>query len=76
MDWIQAIKNNSQPVCDAEIGHRTASICHIANIAYELNRTVEWDPKKESFINDDEANLKRSKLYRSPYNIPQLNSLL
>ena len=76
LDWIQAIKNNSQPVCDAEIGHRTASICHIANIAYELNRMVEWDPEKESFINDDEANLKRSKLYRSPYNIPQLNSLL
>ncbi|MGB0392359.1 MAG: hypothetical protein ACPGCK_00655 [Flavobacteriaceae bacterium] len=51
-------------------------MCHIANIAYELNRTVEWDPEKERFINDDEANLKRSKLYRSPYNIRQLNSWL
>ncbi|MGC6421930.1 MAG: Gfo/Idh/MocA family protein [Flavobacteriaceae bacterium] len=74
-NWIDAIKNNTAPICDAEIGHRTASICHIANIAYELNRPVEWDPKNEIFIGDEEANLKRSKQYRTPYGISQLNSL-
>lgn len=74
-DWIDAIKQNTSPICDAEIGHRSASICHIANIAYELNRSLEWDPKKELFLNDDEANLKRTKLYRSPYGISQLAAL-
>ena len=75
-DWIDAIKQNTLPVCDVEIGHRSASICHIANIAYELNRPVSWNPQDEVFLGDDEANLKRSKLYRSPYGIPQLKALL
>jgi len=75
-DWIDAIKQNTLPVCDAEIGHRSASICHIANIAYELNRPLSWNPQDEVFLGDDEANLKRSKLYRSPYGIPQLKALL
>jgi len=75
-DWIDAIKQNTLPVCDVEIGHRSASICHIANIAYELNRPLSWNPQDEVFLGDDEANLKRSKLYRSPYGIPQLKALL
>ena len=75
-DWIDAIKQNTLPVCDVEIGHRSASICHIANIAYELNRPLSWNPQDEVFVGDDEANLKRSKLYRSPYGIPQLKALV
>jgi len=75
-DWIDAIKNNSLPVCDVEIGHRSASICHIANIAYELNRPLKWNPQQEAFVGDDEANLMRTKLYRSPYGIPQLKALI
>ena len=52
-DWIDAIKNNSLPVCDVEIGHRSASICHIANIAYELNRPLIWNPQQEAFVGND-----------------------
>ena len=55
-DWISCMKTRKQPICDVEVGHRTASVCNIANIAYELNRPIMWDPKKEEFINDSEAN--------------------
>jgi predicted dehydrogenase len=55
-DFLDAIKNRTQPVCDVEIGHRTASVCNIANIAYELKRPLKWNPEKEVFINDKEAN--------------------
>lgn len=63
-DWIDAIKNRTMPVADIEIGHRTASICNIANIAYELKRPLSWDPEKERFKNDAEANSMLSRTYR------------
>ncbi len=55
-DWISAIKTRKQPICPIEIGHRSASICNIANIAYDLGRPLNWDPIKEVFIDDPEAN--------------------
>ena len=68
-DWITSAKNSSKPICDAEVGHRTATICHIANLAYEYRRPLNWDPVKEEFINDFEANLRRGKRYRKPYEL-------
>ena len=67
-DWINAIKKRSKPICHAEIGHRSASICNIANIAYWLNRPLKWDPVKEKF-NDKEANKLRKKKYRKGYKL-------
>lgn len=55
-DFLDAMRNRSKPICDVEIGHRTASVCNIGNIAYELGRPLQWDPKKEQFKNDKEAN--------------------
>jgi predicted dehydrogenase len=55
-DFLDAMRNRSKPICDVEVGHRTASVCNIGNIAYRLNRSLKWDPKKEIFIDDKEAN--------------------
>ncbi len=55
-DFLDAMRNRSKPICDVEIGHRTASVCNIGNIAYQLKRALKWNPKKEIFKNDDEAN--------------------
>lgn len=55
-DFFDAMRKRSKPICDVEIGHRTASVCNIGNIAYQLNRSLQWNPKKESFKNDKEAN--------------------
>ena len=61
-DWLKAIKTRKQPICPAEIGHRSASICNIANIAYELRRPLRWNPEKEKFVKDIDANkLKKRK---------------
>lgn len=65
-DWIDAIKNNKQPICDVETGHRTSSLCSLANITYWLNRPLEWDPQKEQFVDDRKAN----KLLKSPIRGP------
>jgi len=55
-DFLDAMRNRSKPICDVEVGHRTASVCNIGNIAYRLNRSLKWNPKKEIFIDDKEAN--------------------
>jgi len=55
-DFLSAIRNRNKPICDVEIGHRTASVCNIGNIAYQLKRPLKWDPKKEHFKKDKEAN--------------------
>jgi predicted dehydrogenase len=55
-DFLQAVRKRSKPVADVEIGHRTATVCNIGNIAYALNRPLQWDPVKEEFKNDAEAN--------------------
>jgi hypothetical protein len=55
-DFLEAMRKRSKPVADVEIGHRTASVCNLGNIAYRLGRPLRWDPVKEEFLNDDEAN--------------------
>lgn len=66
-DFLDAIRTRSQPICDVEIGHRTATICNIVNITYELNRPLRWNPKKEKFIGDAQANLMRRRESREDW---------
>jgi predicted dehydrogenase len=56
LDWINAAKNGTTPVCPAEVGHRSNSVSAIANIAYQLGRPLTWNPEKEKFTKDKEAN--------------------
>ena len=55
-DFINAIKTRKQPISGVEIGHRTATVCNLGNIAYKLKRPLVWNPKKEKFKKDKEAN--------------------
>jgi predicted dehydrogenase len=66
-DWVQAVRNRTKPVSDVETGHRTAAMCNIANIAYELQRPLQYDPKAEKFINDPYADILLSRPYRGKW---------
>jgi predicted dehydrogenase len=66
-DWLDAIRSRKQPICTAEIGHRTATVSFLTNIGYELRRPLKWDPVKEEFANDAEANRLRSGFVRAPW---------
>ncbi|MDR0560564.1 MAG: Gfo/Idh/MocA family oxidoreductase [Prevotellaceae bacterium] len=59
-NWLDCIRSRRQPISTAEIGHRTATVCFLANIGYELKRPLSWNPVKEEFICDDEANKLRA----------------
>ncbi len=69
MDWINCIRTRSKPICDVEIGCRSVTVCHLGNIAEQLNRTLQWDPVTETFINDPEANRTLSRAKKSPWRI-------
>lgn len=55
-DFLQAIKKKSKPVADVETGHSSATVCNVANIAFELKTPLHWDPKQERFKNNEAAN--------------------
>jgi hypothetical protein len=55
-DWIDCLHSRKRPAADVEIGHRSATICHLGNIARWLNRKLHWDPGREIFTEDDAAN--------------------
>jgi predicted dehydrogenase len=67
-DFVDCIRSRKQPICDAEIGHRSVSVCHLGNISLRLGgRRLDWDPVKEEFVNDDEANAYLSRPARKPW---------
>jgi predicted dehydrogenase len=56
-DFIDACKSRGQSLEDAEVGHRTTSLCHLAHIAIRRGGAkLRWDPDKERFPDDKEAN--------------------
>ncbi|MBP7050398.1 MAG: Gfo/Idh/MocA family oxidoreductase [Phycisphaerae bacterium] len=66
-DWLDAIRKRTDPICSIEIGASSVTVCHLGNIAYRLQRPLKWDPKREVFVGDDEANRLLSRPYRSPW---------
>jgi predicted dehydrogenase len=61
-DFLDAIREGRDPVCTAEVGHRTATVCQLAVIGYQLGKPLTWDPVAEAFVGEhaDEANALRS----------------
>jgi predicted dehydrogenase len=68
-NWIECIRNQKPTICPAEVGHRSATICHLGNIGYWTRRNLVWDPVKERFANDDEANGWLDHEDREPYRL-------
>jgi predicted dehydrogenase len=54
-NWIECVRSRKQTICPPEVGHRSATICHLVNIGYRLRKPIRWDPVKEQF-DDAEAN--------------------
>ena len=66
-NWLECIKSRKAPIAPAEIGHRACSTCLIHHIAMKTKRRLYWDPVKEHFKNDDDANCMLSRPQRAPY---------
>ncbi len=68
-DFVDSVKSRKQPFATAEIGHRTATICHLNNIAIKLGRDLKWDPVKEVVIDDAQANALLAPTMRAPWSL-------
>jgi predicted dehydrogenase len=70
-NWLDCIQSRQLPNADVEIGHRSITVCHLANIARELGRKLRWDPDREVFPNDEEANALLDRPKREGYELPE-----
>jgi len=70
-DFIECVRSRRDPVVPAEIGHSSATVCTLGNIACELGRTIKWNPATESFIDDTDgaATAKLHYEYREPWKL-------
>lgn len=68
-NFLECVRTRKDPICTAEIGHRTSTLCHLGNIAMMLKRPLKWDPSKEAFTGDAVANAMRSRPRRAPWTI-------
>jgi hypothetical protein len=66
-NWLDCIRTRRPPSSHEQIGHRSASLGHLVIIAHRLRRTLKWDPAREEFVGDEEANRLRARAMRPPW---------
>ena len=73
-NWLDCIQSRKAPISPVDIGHKACVVCLISHIAMKIPRRLEWDSKKEKFINDNEANSLLSRNQRKPYGTNNLKA--
>lgn len=71
-NWLDSMRSRKMPLADVEIGHRSISVCHIANITRQLGRKLRWDPEAERFAGDAQANDCLARQRRRGYELPEV----
>ena len=66
-NFFDCIRSRQAPICEAEIGHRSVSVCHLGVLAMQLGRKLDWDPLRERFVNDPEADQHLAREQRKPF---------
>ena len=66
--WLNAIRGGAPVIAPADAGHRTASACHLNNLAMKLGKPIDWDPVKER-SSDTEVNSLLTPMMRPPWAI-------
>lgn len=69
-NWIDCMQTRRTPNAPVEPGHRSATVCHLANIVRELNRPLHWNPEVEQFVGDDEAGRLLDRPRRPGFTLP------
>ena len=71
-NWLDCIKTRDKPVADVEIGHRSVTVCHLANIARAVGRPLRWDPVAEQFMGDTAADALLVRERRKGFELPDV----
>jgi predicted dehydrogenase len=68
-NFLDCVKSRQDPYFPVDIGHRVATVCHLANIAIKEGRPLHWDPEKEVFPGDEAANAQMTCPLRKPWTL-------
>ena len=68
-NFLDCVKTRRDPYFPVDIGHRVSTVCHLANLSIKLGRPLKWDPIKEYFKNDNEANRLQTRDMRKPWSL-------
>jgi len=68
-NFLDCVRLRKDPVAPVKVGHRSATVCHLGNIAMLLGRKLYWDPQKERFVNDPAADRMTMRSMRAPWRL-------
>ena len=68
-DFIHCVKTREKPFRDIEYAVNSVTLSHLGIIAYQLQRSLKWDPAKQEFTDDEEANRLRDRARREPWQL-------
>jgi hypothetical protein len=71
-NWLESVKTRRQPNAHGELAQRAGTLCCLTTIARLVNRPLKWDPAREQFIGDDEANAMVNPPRRKGYELPKI----
>ncbi len=66
-DFLKSMRSRRDPIAPVEVGHRSNSVCLLHHIAMKLGRPLQWDPQREQFLDDDQANAMLDYPHREPW---------
>ena len=66
-NFVECVKSRKPTICPAEVGHRSACMCHLGVTSIRLGRKLQWDPQKEEYVGDAEANSYVAREMRKPF---------
>jgi predicted dehydrogenase len=68
-DWLKSMRSRKPPICDVEIGARSAAACNLINLAYFYGQPLKWDPSKEQFAGGTGDPKWLTREYRAPWKL-------
>jgi predicted dehydrogenase len=72
-NFFDCARSRKQPSADVETGHRSTALCHLVNMTRDLGRKLQWDPERERFAHDDQANGLLARPRRKGYELPRIS---
>ena len=68
-DWIKCMVSRQKPICDVEIGQRSATVCNLVNAVYFSGQGIKWNPQKEKFVDGTGNHAWLTREYRAPWKL-------
>ena len=69
LNWMECIKSGALPNADVEIGHRSATVCHLGNMAVRSGQSIQWDPAAEKVVDNEKVAAMLTRPYRKPWTL-------